>query len=192
MRDISAQIEVVEAEVAQREEAVTTASERMQEANKEFSNLMAAMSAAFREYDQAVTSNRELTSETEKTASALSTLRERSQQDLIAMREVRDKLTASNEENRATAEADRKLAVALTETIHETQKTVDDMILELETRRETIATSRRRLEEGCARKRAQDEKRAERMRAAKEAFAVAQQKSLHVRGQLEQRQVWST
>lgn len=51
---LSGQLEAVDREVVEAEEAVARSSERMRQANAEFSSLMAAMSVAFREYDQAV------------------------------------------------------------------------------------------------------------------------------------------
>lgn len=54
VRRLSGQLEAVDCEVVEAEEAVVRSSERMRQANAEFSSLMAAMSVAFREYDQAV------------------------------------------------------------------------------------------------------------------------------------------
>lgn len=51
-RELTEQLDTLVAEVTQSEEAVKDASNRVQQANTDFSNLMAAMSAAFREYDQ--------------------------------------------------------------------------------------------------------------------------------------------
>lgn len=189
IRDISAQVEAKETEVAQKEEAARKASERIKEANMEFSNLMAAMSTAFSEYDQVVTLNRELESEIGEAEGKLATIRERSEQDLTAVRQVIDKLSSSNEENRAAAEADRQLAKVLTETVRETQKAVDDMTLEIERKRAMIVTCEKNLEEAHARKHAQDEQRAEQLRSSKEAYAAAQEKSREAQGRLEQIQV---
>lgn len=191
IRDISAQVEAKEADVAQKEEAARKASERIKEANMEFSNLMAAMSTAFSEYDQVVTSNREMESEIGKAKGKLVTIRERSEQDLVAVRQVIDKLSSSNEENRMAAEADRQLAKVLNETVRETQKTVDDMTSEIETNRAMIATCEKNLEEANARKRAQDEKKAEQLRSSKEAYAAAQENSREAQDRLEEIQVYS-
>lgn len=51
--ELSGQLDYLAKEVAQAESAVTDSSERIRQANTEFSNLMAAMSAAFKEYDKA-------------------------------------------------------------------------------------------------------------------------------------------
>lgn len=56
-RLLSGQLEAVDVEIAEGEAAVASASDRMRHANAEFSSLMAAMSVAFREYDQAVRSD---------------------------------------------------------------------------------------------------------------------------------------
>ena len=57
---LSGQLETVDSGIREAEEALARSSERMRQANAEFSSLMAAMSVAFREYDQAVSDNRML------------------------------------------------------------------------------------------------------------------------------------
>lgn len=54
VRLLSDQLAAADAEIVKAEEAVAQASDRMKRANAEFSNLMAALSLVFREYDKAV------------------------------------------------------------------------------------------------------------------------------------------
>lgn len=54
VRRLSNQLETADAGIVKAEEAVAQASDRMKRANAQFSNLMAALSLVFREYDKAV------------------------------------------------------------------------------------------------------------------------------------------
>lgn len=186
---LSAQMDVVNAEVIEAEKAVAEASDRIRQANTEFSNLMASMSSAFREYDQAVTANRELERGVAEAESSLGSLRESSERELAALRGTRDRLTSSNAEDTATAEADRQHAVELTKTLHETQTAVDKTTSEIEAKNDEIAACQQRLENGRAKQRSQEAERSEALGTAKEAHTKAQEAVLAARARLEQAQV---
>ncbi|CAN0437949.1 unnamed protein product, partial [Ectocarpus sp. 12 AP-2014] len=78
VRLLSDQLATADAETVKAEEAVEQASDRMKRANAEFSNLMAALSLVFREYDKAVTANRQLELDAAETEGALKALSEES------------------------------------------------------------------------------------------------------------------
>lgn len=172
------------------EEAVEQASDRMREANKEFSNLMAAMSAAFREYDQAVTTNRDLERDAAEAEGALSSLRENIKRDLSALRETRDSLASSNAEDKAAGEDDQRRAEETIGIVRDVQKGVEEWTSRVASETEMISACERRLEDGRARQRAEEEGRAEALQAAKEAEATAKGEVVAARSRLELRQVF--
>lgn len=186
---LSAQLDALNTEVTQVEEEVGRASDRMREANAEFSNLMAAMSAAFREYDLAITANRELERGATEAERALATVRESNQRELSSLQETRDRLVSSNAEDKAAAEAHRKRAADVKATLHDVQKAVSNATARVESERGMIIAGEKRLEEERERKRVEEEGRVKALQAAKAAEKAAQAGLISARGRMDQRQV---
>lgn len=189
VRLLTTQLEDVTAKVATAEEAVAQASDRMKQANAEFSSLMAAMSAAFREYDNAVTETRELERRVAEAESALGALRERYKTELVVLSENRDKVASSNAQDAAAAQADRLRIEQLTETLQVTREAVEKEGLLMEEKREMIATHTRRVEEARSRERAEGEERAQELQAAEEATSNIEKAVAATRARLEERRV---
>lgn len=186
---LSAQLDALNTEVTQVEEEVGRASDRMREANAEFSNLMAAMSAAFREYDLAITANRELERGATEAERALATVRESNQRELSSLHEIRDRLVSSNTEDKAATEAHRKQAAELEATLRDVQKAVSDAKARVESERGMIVAGEKRLEEERERKRVEEEGRVKALQAAKATEKAAQAALISARGRMDQRQV---
>lgn len=186
---LSAQLEALDKEVTQAEQEVEQASDSMQEANKEFSNLMAAMSAAFREYDQAITTNRELERGATEAERALATVRDSNQRELSSLHETRDRLVSSNAEDKAATESHCKQAAELEDNLRDVQKAVGVAAARVESAREMIVVGEKRLGEERERKRAKEEGRMNALRAAKEVEKVAQTALVSARARMDQRQV---
>lgn len=189
IHQLSTQLQAMDVKAKQGEEAAGRAYDSIREANTEFSNLMAAMSAAFREYDQAVTANRELERGAAEADSALCTLRERIHRNLSNLRQTRDNIVSSNAEDQAAAKSDCQRAEELAGVLRDTQKSANEATSEFNYRKEMIAACEQRLEEGRARKILEEEAREKTRQVATEAENVAQEAVVAVRTRLKHCQV---
>lgn len=187
---LSTRLEDADAKVIEAEGAVGQASDRMRQANAEFSNLMAAMSSAFREYDQAITSKREVERGVAEAESALGAAREYTKRELTALRDTLDGKVSSNATDKAAAEVDHGQAEELRGNLRDAQKALDEAKSAVESTKGLVETCERRLEEGRSVQRVEEEGRAKEKQAAEEAEAAAQETTKVVRTRLEQYQVW--
>lgn len=189
MGQLSTQLEAVDAKVVETEGAVGQASDRMRQANAEFSNLMAAMSSAFREYDKAITSKREVERGVAEAEITLGAARERTKRELTALRDTLDAKVSSNNTDKMAAQADREQAEELRRNLRDVQKSVDEAKSGVDSTKELVVACERRLEEGRSVQRVNEEEREREMQAAKEAEAAAQETMAVARARLEQYQV---
>lgn len=164
-------------------------SDRIAKANKDFSDLMLAMSSAFREYDRASTANRELERSVAEAERSLASLREANERKLSSLRETRDGLVKSIAEGKATSNDKMQEAREAQEALRDMNKSISDAVFRLETRKEKIAQSERSLEEQRTKQRADRERRVEALKATKAAEATTEEDLVAARTLLEKTQV---
>ncbi|CAM9653377.1 unnamed protein product, partial [Sphacelaria rigidula] len=156
---LSGQLESLDTDITRAGGAVEDASNRMQQANTDFSNLMAAMSAAFREYDHVVTTNRELERGATEAESALASLREATQRELTDLRETHDRQVTLNAEEQAAVDAHVKRKAELDGALVAARASLADLTMEAESTQKKAVEGEKRVREVGEAMRAEVERR---------------------------------
>lgn len=190
--ELSVDLDSADTEATRAEEAARNASNRIVQANKDFSELMTAVSSAFREYDHAMVTNRELEREVAEAEKTLNSVREAGEIELASCRGTRDALLKANSEEKAATEARLQEASEVEGSLQGVQKSVEDSETALKVQREMISQGERCLQEERAEERQQREEYEKALLETKGLADDAGKDTLEARARLEKAQVKGT
>lgn len=175
VRKLSAELDSLRLDVADQEKAVKNASDDIRQASSEFSEVMAAMSAAFRDYDQIVSANRELERQAAEAENSLSSQREALEKELAKLRTDSNDMKISNDNAARTIEAHRERAVVLRDKLALSRKAALEAQESIDAKKRLVAASEQSLEEIRSANRLQEDELAESLKHAKAAETAARE-----------------